>query len=225
MTLSAVRIRILCVDDHAFLIEGLQARFVLESDLEIVGVLHSADDLLEEAKRLRPNIVLMDISMSGADPFEAITDLKRVQPDARVIMLSGFVRDHYLDLAVAAGAWGYVSKSEDPTIVMQTIRKVAAGMHAFSNDVQQRCATLGGSKKRNGAIEPDATASSRLNSLTAREEEVLRFIGKGLSRSDIARTLHRSPKTIDAHRASIMEKMNIHDRVALALFAVREGLV
>ena len=220
MLLTRKTIRVFCVDDHAFLVEGLQARLSLARDMEFVGRLGSAEDLVQEVKRTNPDVVLMDIEMPGPDPFEAMEDLRRQCPNVRTIMLSAYVRDHYIDAAVNAGAWGYLSKHDDPEKILHAIRDVANGAFVFGPHVMERCSI----RKRGGLSETNLP-TSKVKNLTSREQQVLRLIGKGLSRSEIAKTLCRSPKTIDAHRAAIMEKMDIHDRVELALYAVREGLV
>ncbi|MHC4413801.1 MAG: response regulator [Planctomycetota bacterium] len=213
-------IRVLCVDDHSFLVEGLSARFELEPDVECVGSIPSAEHLVQEAKRLRPDIVLLDIEMPGPDPFEAADELRRQCPEVRTVFLSAYVRDHYISAAVRAGAWGYFSKSEDADALVKGLRSVAEGKFAFSPKVQERCQPKDGIK-RSQPVPP----SSKLEALTPREQEVLRMIGKGMSRSDIAETICRSPKTVDGHRESIMEKLGIHDRAELVRFAIREGLV
>jgi two-component system response regulator NreC len=208
------------VDDHSLLIEGLQARFELERDVECVGAMPSAEHLLAEVKRLKPDIVLLDIEMPGPDPFEAADELRRHCPEVRTIFLSAYIRDHYISAAVKAGAWGYFSKSEDAVTLIKGIRRVAEGEFSFSPKVQERCRPT--ARARRGQLTPPST---KLDALTAREQEVLRMIGRGMPRSEIAETLCRSPKTIDGHRESIMEKLNIHDRAELVRFAIREGLV
>jgi DNA-binding NarL/FixJ family response regulator len=137
-------------------------------------------------------------------------------------MLSAYVRDRYLDAAIASGAWGYLSKSDSPDAVLDAVRKAAAGEFAFGPTVLERCKVEGAGAGRGGAGGPKP--SSRLDLLTPREIQVLRLIGKGMSRLEIAKTLSRSPKTIDNHRAAIMEKLGIHDRVELARYAIEEGL-
>jgi DNA-binding NarL/FixJ family response regulator len=212
-------IRVLCVDDHDFIHDGLKARFTLERDLECVAHASTADDLAGLVHRSRPDIVLLDIDMPGSDPFAALRDLREQHPDVRAIMLSAYVRDHYIDDAVDKGAWGYFSKSDTPDDLVAGIRRVADGHMAFGPSVRERF-------ERGGADEAAAAdRGTRLERLTGRELEVLRLIGRGLSRADIAQMLHRSLKTVDAHHTSIMKKLDIHDRVELALYAVREGLV
>lgn len=219
------QIRILCVDDHAFLVDGLRTRFEMENDLTCVGWLDSAQDLVSEVRRLRPNIVLLDIEMPGPDPFETAGELHRLFPDTKVVIFSAYVRDRYITAAFQAGAWGYFSKSDEASAIVDGIRKAARGEFAFGETVKQRCQETVGKATRgfkNGKLVPP---NSKLESLTQREQEVLRLIGKGHSRSDIATMLCRSPKTIDGHRESIMDKLGIHDRAELVRFTIREGLV
>ncbi|NNF44105.1 MAG: response regulator transcription factor [Phycisphaerales bacterium] len=213
-------IRVLCVDDHSFLIEGLRARFELEGDIECVGALPDAEQLVPRVRELRPDIVLLDIEMPGPDSFESAADLKRHAPDVRTIILSAYVRDHYISAAMKAGAWGYFAKGDPARTIVEGIRKVAGGDMAFSPAVEERCqpATHHGSRVTEAP-------RSRLDLLTGREQEVLRLVGRGMTRSEIAKTLSRSPKTIDGHRESIMQKLDIHDRGELVRFAIREGLV
>jgi DNA-binding NarL/FixJ family response regulator len=213
-------IRILCVDDHAFLVEGLSARFALERDFELVGRLSTAENLAAEVKRTRPQVVLLDIEMPGPDAFDALAELTRQNSDARVIMLSAYIRDHYIEAAYKAGAWGYFCKSDEMNAIVEGIRKVAGGEFALGPKVQERCQP--GKTRKPG---DDKTPKTKLDLLTPREQEVLRLIGRGMSRTEIAKTLSRSPKTIDGHRELIMKKLDIHDRGELVRYAIREGLV
>lgn len=210
-------IRVVCVDDHDFMREGLESRIALEKDMQCVGSAIVADDLAEVVRDRGADVVLLDIEMPGADPFAAIEDLRQQCPGTRVIMLSAYVRDHYIDMAVDRGAWGYFSKGDPPDAVIDGIRRVHDGEPAFGRDVRARV-ELG------DAGEPDVPPTP-LHALTPRELEVLRLIGRGLSRAEIARLLHRSLKTIDSHHTAIMRKLDLHDRVEVALYAVREGLV
>lgn len=213
-------IRVLCVDDHAFVLEGLAARLSVVPDMEFVGRLSTADDLVAEARRTRADVVLVDIEMPGTDPFDALDDLRRQVPGARALILSAYVRDHYIDAAVSSGAWGYVTKNQDPEVIIDSIRRVARGEFVFGPGILERC-----NVSRRSSVEDDVKPASKLHSLTPREQQILRMIGRGMSRAEIAKAIHRSPKTVDAHRASIMQKMNMHDRVELARYAIREGLV
>jgi DNA-binding NarL/FixJ family response regulator len=214
-------IRILCVDDHAFLVEGLTARFALEPDFEIVGRLSTAANLIDEARRTKADVVLLDIEMPGPDAFDALAELRRVAEDVRVIILSAYIRDHYIDAAYKAGAWGYFCKGDEMNAIVAGIRKVMDGDFALGPKVQERVQPRQ-RPNRGKVVEPP---KSKLDLLTPREQEVLRLIGRGMSRSEIARTLSRSAKTIDGHRELIMKKLDIHDRGELVRYAIREGLV
>ena len=211
-------IRVLSVDDHAFIAQGLATRIAVERDLEFVGSLRSAEGLITEVDRKSADVVLLDIEMPGPDPMDSLESLVRVRPDVRVIMLSAYVRDSFIDRSLRAGAWGYVSKSDDPDCVIDAVRQVMRGEFAFGPKVLERCSV--DPRGASNASRP----TSRLDGLTPREVQVLSLIGRGLSRVEIAHTLHRSPKTIDNHRAAIMEKLAIHDRVELARYAIKEGL-
>ena len=213
---DAKPIRILSVDDHEFLAEGLKTKLSGETDLEFVGWLSRPDTLVTEVGKLNPDIVLLDIEMPGPDPFDVLEDLQRRHPEVRVIMLSAYIRDHYIDSAFQRGAWGYVSKADDPSNLVTAIRSVANGDFAFGDKVLERTQGSGG-----GAANPP---TSRLSVLTPRELQVLRLIGKGMSRLEIAKALHRSPKTVDNHRSAIMDKLDIHDRAELVRYAISEGL-
>ena len=217
---ETVPIRVFCVDDHAFLIEGLRSKFEQEDGIELVGTLPSADGLVGAAQDSRPQIVLLDIEMPGRDPFEVINELRSTCPGCRVILLSAFVRHFYLDIAVKVGAWGYVSKRDAPSAIIDAIKQVAAGRFAFSPEVISRCGL-----DPNRPVPTGSKPESKINTLTPREMQILRMIGRGMPRNAIANAIHRSPKTVDAHRSSIMEKLGLHDRVDLARFAIREGLV
>lgn len=234
------QIRVLCVDDHAFLVEGLRTRFEMEGDIECVGRLSTAEDLVEQVRYLEPNVVILDIEMPGPDPFEAAAEVHRVSPQSRVVFLSAYVRDHYISAAINAGAWGYFSKSDEAADIVAGIRKVVGGAFAFGPRVEARCqppshngrgdagGRSGGSGRAGDRGRANTTAAptgSRLDLLTSREQEVLRLIGKGHQRAEIAKLLCRSAKTIDGHRESIMQKLDIHDRAELVRYAIREGLV
>lgn len=212
-------IEILCVDDHAFLVDGLKAKFELEPGLKCVGRLATAEDLVREVDRLRPHIVLLDIEMPGPDPFEAAADIHARFPETRVIILSAYVRDHYISAAFKAGVWGYFCKSDDTDEIIRGIRKVARGEFAFGPKVAERCMPTKGAKPQH-----DAAVGSKLEILSKREQEVLRLIGRGLSRVEIAKSIARSPKTVDGHRERIMAKLDIHTTAELVRFAIREGV-
>lgn len=216
---SSRPIRVTCVDDHACLVAGLRALITSESDMSFVGAFSTLEGILDRIQNEPTDVLMLDIEVPGPDVFEITREIARRFPTTRVIVLSAHVRDHYIDSAMQAGAYGYLSKSEDAGRLVDAIRRVARGERVFGSEVAGRVQTT-----RNTTAETPHHAS-RIHLLTPRENQILRMIGKGQSRTEIARAIHRSPKTVDAHRASIMEKLGIHDRVELARYAIREGLV
>lgn len=234
-TSASHAIRVLCVDDHAVLVEGLKAQFAIDGSIEVVGRLATAGKLVEECRRLRPDAVLLDIEMPGPDAFEAAARLRKAQPEVRVIVLSAHIRDAFITASFAAGACAYFAKSEELDDIVTGIRDVMrteAGMFRLGPKVRERCRAAGLASAVAGQGLSLGRASSLgvavpltlLSSLTPRELEILRLIGRGLSRVQIAEHLFRSAKTIDGHQDRMMKKLGIKARADLMRFAIREGL-
>ncbi len=228
----AAGVRVICVDDHAVLVEGLRAQFAIDGRIEVVGRLGSAENLLNEVSRLTPDVVLLDIEMPGPDAFEMADRLRHESPRVRVIFLSAHIRDGYISAAFKCGAWGYFAKSDDLEDISEGVLKVArsaAGTFVLGPKVQQRCRpgqapAASSSAVPSGTAREDAAPTTPLSTLTDREVEVLRLIGKGLSRNEIAKQLCRSAKTIDGHQERMMKKLRLESRADLMRFAIREGL-
>jgi DNA-binding NarL/FixJ family response regulator len=227
---SAISVRVLCVDDHAVLVEGLKAQFAIDDEIKCVGYLPSAANLLDEVSRLTPDVVLLDIEMPGPDVFEMADRLRHLHPRVRFIFLSAYVRDSYLAAAYKCGAWGYFAKGDDPEDIVAGVKEVARsadGVFLMGPKVKQRCQPAkpaGLTNRSRSKQKSDPRPKTILESLTPREIEVLRLIGKGRSRNDIARELSRSPKTIDGHQERVMKKLGVDSRAELMRFAIREGL-
>lgn len=233
---SADGIRVLCVDDHPVIAEGLRAQFDIDHGIHLVGRLRTAARLIPEVSRLRPHAVLLDIEMPGPDAFEACDRLRRGHPEVRVVVLSAHIRDSYISAAFKAGASGYFAKSDELDDIVAGIREAAlspGGAFVLGPRVRERCRPLyAHTAKRAGPTDPeDGTAgppseraATSLESLTAREAEILRLIGGGLSRVEIAAQLSRSVKTIDGHQDRMMKKLGFKHRADLMRFAIREGL-
>lgn len=217
---AAHKVGIVVVDDHEIAREGIRSRIEVEPDLTVLAELPSADDLIQICEKHHPQLVLMDIDMPGADPFTMISDLRRLFPEIRIVMLSAYVRDGYMDAAVQSGAWGYLSKNDPFDVILKGVRKVLSGDLAFPPELLGRFEFSGGNIRRRAT-----ESTTPISTLTPRELEVMRLIAKGLSTKEIAGVLHRSPKTIDAHRTSLMRKLDIDDRVELTRYAIREGIV
>ncbi|MFN9992901.1 MAG: response regulator [Phycisphaerales bacterium] len=217
---------VLCVDDHALVLDGLKVQFSITGRIQVVGTLPNANGLTEEIRRLRPDIVILDIEMPGADIFEIAARIQRQNPDQRFILLSAHVRDSYLSAAYRCGAWGYLSKNDDPAEIERLIIDVAKsrkGGFVMSSHVRSRCMDERNVTNWLNASPAPAAVHTVSETLTDREIEIIRLIGKGLSRGDIAKELCRSVKTVDGHQERIMKKLGIDKRTELLRFAIREG--
>ena len=211
-------ISILLADDHSMVRRLLGQRLEAEDDLTVVATVENADEATSEAIRLKPNIILMDIDMPGLSCFEAAATIARHCPDSRVVFLSAFSNDLYIEQAMAVKAWGYLTKNESEDSVLTAIRKVSTGIAYFSPEVKARI-VVDSAGARVGSY-----TRSRVSTLTEREMEVLRYLARGMTKKDIARIMHLSVHTVNRHTTSIMSKLDIHDRVELARYAIREGL-
>lgn len=227
-------LRVLCVDDHDVLIEGLKARFDVDGGIEIVGRLPSAAKLEDEVSRLRPDVVIMDIEMPGPDAFETSDRMRRRHPEVPVLVLSAHIRDSFIAASYRAGMSGYFAKSDDLRDIIRGIYEVAKnrpGSFLLGPRVSERCRPLHLDASGNSATSapPAALAindepHTLMSSLTARQVEVLRMIGKGMTRNQIAKEISRSPKTVDAHQHRLMLRLGVDTRADLMRMAIREGL-
>lgn len=215
----AERIRVMVVDDHALVRRSLGQLLSQAPDIETVAECETADRAIDEAIRLNPDVVLLDIDMPGVAAFDAARTIRARSPGARIIFLSAFTYDRYIEAALAAGAMGYLTKDEPPETVARAVRTVASGRTAFSAEVQARLIIDAQGVRLSPSVQ------SRTASLSAREIEVLRYIAQGLAKKEIAEIMHLSVKTVENHSANLMKRLGIHDRVELARFAIREGLV
>ena len=212
-------IRLLLVDDHQILREALAEHLSQQSDFEVVASVSNQREAIACAREARPDVALVDIEIPGLDTFVAAEEIMQDSPSTRVLFLSAFCRDHYIEQALAVGAAGYVLKDEEPATLHAALRSVAGGGAFFSEEVEGRL-VVGEDGLR--LAQPGAT---RIASLTKREREILRYIALGMAKKEVAQLVDLSVRTIDAHVRNIMTKLDLHDRVELARFAIREGLV
>ncbi len=212
-------ISVLVVDDHA-MVRGTLGRYLnAEPDMRVVASVSNADRAVVEATRLKPDIILMDIDMPGRFCFEAVQTIRSMSRDTRVIFLSAFFHDRYIQQALGVQAWGYVTKGESEQALIEAIRAVSSGEAYFSPEVQARIVVdTSGARLRQG------TQTTRTNTLTDREMQVLQHVARGMLRKVVAKTLGISAHTVDRHLTALMDKLDIHDRVELTRFAIREGL-
>lgn len=211
-------ISILLVDDHVLLRETLCERLSREKDIRVVASADDAGEAIRLAGENLVDVVLMDIDMPGQSCFEAAKAIKRQQPSVSILFLSAFFHDRYIESALAAQASGYITKDEHPDVIVRAIRNAAQDEAYFSPKVQDRLVV------DSSGVRLADTGKSRGSLLTQRELEVLRYIARGLPKKEAAQIMHVSVKTVSRHTENLMEKLDIHDRVELARYAIREGL-
>ncbi len=211
-------ISVLLVDDHAMFRETLARALAGETGIRVLGGAGTADEALARVREIQPDIVLMDIDMPGQVCFEAAGAIQAEPPGPRVVFLSAFFNDHYIQRALQIRAWGYIVKSEPAAAVVTAVRRVAAGETYFSPEVQARLVMEG----RVPRLEPGPRTRSA--TLTERELEILRYLARGMGQKQVAHLLEISPHTVHRHVNALMTKLDIHDRVELARYAIREGM-
>ena len=207
-------VRVLIVDDHAVVREGLRTFLGMLPGIELVGEAAGGEEALALAARTRPQVVLMDLVMPKMDGIEATRRFRQEHPEAKVIVLTSFADDNKLFPALRAGAVAYLLKDVGPQELADTIRAAARGEVRLGPEVAQRLVTgLAGGAER----QPE-------QDLTDRELEVLRCLAKGQSNKEIGSELFISEKTVKSHVGSILDKLDMADRTQAALYAVKRGL-
>ena len=207
-------IRVLIVDDHAVVREGLRTFLELQDGIDVVGEAGNGTEALEQARRLEPDVVLMDLVMPGLDGVGAMRQLREHSPQIRVIVLTSFLDDDRLMPAIRAGAAGYLLKDVDPAELAQAVRTASAGQAMLNPAVAARLVA---------AIAENPAPGVQLERLTRREQEVLEQIAHGRSNKRIALELGISEKTVKAHVGHLLAKLGVADRTQAALLAVSEG--
>jgi two-component system response regulator NreC len=212
------KIKLLLVDDHQIVRAGLRMLFQAEPDMEIVGEVSSGEEVLPAVRKLKPDVVLMDVAMPGMNGIEATRRIKEVEPDVGVLALTMHEDEQYFFKMLGAGASGYIPKRAAPDDLVSAIRVVSQGnvflyptlAKTLVNDYLNRITVAG-------------QPASEL--LTPREQEVLTYIAEGYTNREIAEALVISIKTVDRHRENIMQKLNLHNRVELVKYALEKGLI
>jgi NarL family two-component system response regulator LiaR len=208
------KIRVLLVDDHGVVREGLRAYLELESDIEVVGEAKDGREAVRRAQELGPDVVLMDLVMPVMDGVEATATIKQQWPSTRVIALTSFVDDERVVPAIKAGATSYLLKDVAAVDLVRAIRAAQAGQAQLHPEAARRLMQQVSTPRK-----PNAAAE-----LTEREGEVLRLVAQGRSNKEIARELVVSERTIKGHVSNILGKLGLQDRTQAALYAVRHGL-
>jgi len=210
-------IRVLIVDDHPVVREGLRAALSQQPDIEIVGEASDGNEAIKLAQSLEPDVVIMDITMPNMNGFTATRRIREEMHGVRILGLTIHQSEEYLIEFIRAGASGYVPKRAGVRDLLTAIRSVASG-EAFLYPSVATAAML-------DYVQRGQSADANPDRLTAREWEVLRLVAQGHSNQDIANSIHRSIKTVQAHRANLMKKLGLHDRTELVRYAIRKGLI
>ncbi|MDQ4098756.1 MAG: response regulator transcription factor [Actinomycetota bacterium] len=238
--MSAAPVRLLVVDDHPVVRQGLRTFLETRPDFEVVGEAADGETAVAEAARLRPDVILMDLVMPGVDGLDAIGRIRAAEPAARILVLTSFASADQVLPALRAGAAGYLLKDAAPAEVEAAIRAVHRGEGLLDPAVTATVlAEFARSGDRQGpgtptpaapptdspaAPSPATLADPGFASLTPREREVLALLGRGLSNAAIARELFVAEKTVKTHVSSILAKLRLADRTQAALYAARIGL-
>lgn len=203
-------ITVILVDDHSLVRKGFRRMLEDEADIRVVGEAGSGREALEVARRLKPRVVVMDMSMPEMDGVEATRELRKTLPDTSVLIVSMYSQENYVRNAFDAGAQGYILKNADEVDLGTAIRDIAAGKRVVDPGIEA------------AGREDEADSLERL---TPRERQILQLIAEGNSNKEIAAMLTLSVNTVSVHRANLMDRLGVHRTAELVLYAIRKGLV
>jgi len=214
-------ITVLLAEDHTIVREGLRALLKLEKDINVIGEAENGRETVELARRLRPDVVVMDIAMPLLNGMEATRQILLARPSSKVLILSAHSDDAYVERVMKLGAAGYLIKQTAAHILPQAIRKVHQGNTFFSPIISRRLHHHEKKAHQRG----DLHAKTDPTRLTSREMEVLQLIAEGKANKETAELLSISIKTVEKHRQKVMEKLNIHDTAGLTRHAIAAGII
>jgi DNA-binding NarL/FixJ family response regulator len=220
-------IRIVLADDHDILRQGLALLLGIQPDFEVVGEARSGQEAVEAALALRPDIVVMDITMPEMDGLEACSQIRELLPETQVLILTMHESEEYFLQALRMGAAGYLVKKAAPHELQSAVRVVALGGVFLYPGLAKALvrAYVTQPAHTNNSAQAENSITQKLSVLTPREMEVLTLVAEGMTNQDIADRLIISIKTVQAHRANVMDKLGLHDITQLVRFALRHGLI
>jgi DNA-binding NarL/FixJ family response regulator len=205
-------VRILIADDHGIVRSGLKLLLDRQADLEVVAEAEDGVDALEKALSERPDLAILDVTMPRMTGLQATHEIKKQAPEVQVLILSMHEDERYLFEALRAGAAGYVLKRAADTDLLEAVRAAARGQPFLTASAQQ-------------SLIRDFLERGEQPELTPREQEIVKLIAEAHTNREIAEFLHLSEKTVESHRANVLQKLGMRDRVELVRYAIRHGLV
>lgn len=213
--------KILLVEDHGIVREGLRALLELCDGLEVVGEASNGHEAVDLACKLRPDVIVMDIAMPGLNGFEATRQIFLSLPHAKILVLSAHSDDEYVNHMTEVGARGFLVKQNSGAALVHAIKEIAAGRSYFSPSIELRRNKV----KEKERLAGNAHKTLNRRSLTKREAEVLQLVAEGLANKQMAASLGISIKTIEKHRQQLMDKLDIHDTAGLTRHAIATGVI
>jgi DNA-binding NarL/FixJ family response regulator len=214
------KIRVLLADDHTVVRQGLRVLLEAEPDITVVGEAETGRQAVQLAKRLAPDVIVVDIAMPNLNGLEATRQITREVPNVRVLVLSSYNDDEYVHQVTEAGASGYLLKQTAATDLIKAVHEAGKGNAFFSPAISRRLVD-----RYREAFQPGTPVKKRRGLLTSREAEVLQLIAEGRANKQIAAELCISVKTVEKHRQQVMNKLNIHDIAGLTRYAISKGVI
>lgn len=214
------KIRVLLADDHAILRTGLMHLLGEKDGIEVVGEAENGREAVQKAQELKPDIVLMDISMPVMNGMDATREIKKRDREIKVLVLTVHDNEEYISQAFQAGAAGYVLKKAADSDLVNAIEVVAGGDYVLHPSVTR--IMVENYIEKMGSVQE---AAHNHNALTDREREILKLVAEGFTNREIAQSLYISVKTVDTHKANIMEKLKMHKRNELVRYAIEKGMM
>ncbi len=217
MTTESTPIRILIVDDHTMVRDGLSTMLQRQPDFEVVGEASNGKEGLEQAERLQPDLILMDLRMPEMDGVEAMRQIRLIQPGVDFLVLTTFDTDEYIFDAVEVGAKGFLLKDTSRDELFNAVRAVSKGNSYFQPDIGSRLADQFAALRKGGGHVADT--------LSEREREVLSLIAKGKANKEVATELSLSESTVKTHVSNIFSKLGVNDRTGAVTTAIQKGII
>ncbi len=214
------KINVLLVDDHTVVRQGLRALLKAEEDIEVIGEAENGRQAVGLARKMPPDVVVMDVAMPLLNGLEATRQILRFSPTTKILVLTSYGDDDCVQQLMQAGASGYLIKQTAANDLLKAIREVQRGNAYFSPAIAKRLRD-----QCREAFSTGQTSSRKTGELTSREAEVLQLIAEGFSNKQIAAELSISIKTVEKHRQQVMNKLNIHDIAGLTRYAIAKGMV